>query len=100
MCSAPESAPDSAPARVGLTIADKVCALTKKVCRWPCGDPDHPDFHFCGRPVANRPYCDHHRTLAYKVPLTQRAQRVTSSGPPSGQLRVRAHAPQIQFHRS
>jgi hypothetical protein len=28
------------------------------VCRWPCGDPARPDFHFCGSPVASGPYCD------------------------------------------
>jgi hypothetical protein len=27
-----------------LTTAEKVCALTSNACRWPCGDPEHPDF--------------------------------------------------------
>src|SRR5262249_2436926 len=43
----------------GLTIAEKVYALAPEACRWPCGDPGHPDFHFCGDPVAKRPYCEH-----------------------------------------
>jgi DNA-binding transcriptional regulator YdaS (Cro superfamily) len=46
-----------------LTTAQKVCALTPEVCRWPCGDPGHPDFHFCGSLVARRP---HHRAMAYR----------------------------------
>ena len=54
----------------GLTTAEKVCALTPEACRWPCGDPGHPDFHFCGSPVARRPYCEHHRAMAYVAPLT------------------------------
>jgi GcrA cell cycle regulator len=30
-------------------------------CRWPIGDPQHADFHFCGaRRVAGRPYCAAH----------------------------------------
>jgi GcrA cell cycle regulator len=58
-------APDDAPAGVGLTTAEKVLALSPGTCRWPCGDPDHPDFRFCGSPVANEPYCDHHRAMAY-----------------------------------
>jgi hypothetical protein len=94
-----DHAPDDAPARIGLTIADKVCALTKEACRWPCGDPDHSDFHFCSSSVAHGPYCDHHRTMAYRAP-PQRAQGVTSSGRPSGQLRISTGAPRIQFCRS
>jgi hypothetical protein len=53
----------------GLTTAEKVCALTPEICCWPCGDLGHPDFHFCGSPVARRPYCEHHRTMAYVAPL-------------------------------
>jgi GcrA cell cycle regulator len=30
-------------------------------CRWPIGDPQHADFHFCGAPRASgRPYCQAH----------------------------------------
>jgi len=54
----------------GLTTAEKVIALAPGACRWPCGDPGHPDFHFCGDPVAKRPYCEHHRTMAYMAPRT------------------------------
>ena len=48
-----------------LTTAEKVCALTSNACRWPCGDPEHPDFHFCGDSVVKKPYCDHHRAMAF-----------------------------------
>jgi hypothetical protein len=34
-------------------------------CRWPCGDPGHLDFRFCGDPVVEKPYCDHHRAMAF-----------------------------------
>jgi hypothetical protein len=54
----------------GLTTAEKVCALTPEICCWPCGDPGHPDFHFCGSPVARRPYCGTHRAMAYVAPRT------------------------------
>jgi len=53
-----------------LTTAEKVIALAPEACRWPCGDPGHPDFHFCGDPVAKRPYCERHRALAYMTPRT------------------------------
>src|SRR5262245_22468759 len=69
--SAPEqSALAPAHANSSLTTAEKVYALAPKACRWPCGDPGHPDFHFCGDPVAKRPYCEHHRTMAYMAPRT------------------------------
>ena len=68
---------DSAPARLksavcaplptvpSLSAAEKVCALTPTACRWPYGDPRHPDFHFCGDPIAEKSYCKHHHALAY-----------------------------------
>ena len=48
-----------------LTTAEKVIALAPTACRWPYGDPRHPDFHFCGSPVARKPYCEQHHALAY-----------------------------------
>jgi hypothetical protein len=30
-------------------------------CRWPIGDPQRADFHFCGKQkVGGYPYCDFH----------------------------------------
>jgi GcrA cell cycle regulator len=58
-----------------LTTAEKVCALTPKVCRWPCGDPGRPDFQFCGNPVVSMPYCKNHRTMAYQAPRYQHSRR-------------------------
>src|SRR5262249_3840445 len=50
------------------TTAEKVCALAPNACRWPCGDPRRPDFRFCGSPVAEKPYCERHRAMAYTAP--------------------------------
>jgi GcrA cell cycle regulator len=42
-----------------------VDTLERNDCRWPIGDPRHPDFHFCGAPqVAGRPYCELHWRMA------------------------------------
>lgn len=41
-------------------------ALQSWHCRWPIGDPLEPDFAFCGRRVADRPYCGDHRAVAYQ----------------------------------
>jgi GcrA cell cycle regulator len=54
----------------GLGTAEKVVALGLADCRWPYGDPGHPDFRFCGDPVARAPYCAQHHSLAYLPPLT------------------------------
>src|SRR5262245_7629984 len=48
-----------------LSTAQKVLALGLGSCRWPYGDPRHPDFHFCGSPVARKSYCEQHHALAY-----------------------------------
>jgi hypothetical protein len=44
-----------------VTTAEKVAALTARACRWPFGDPQHSDFHFCGAAVVAPPYCEEHR---------------------------------------
>ena len=36
-------------------------------CKWPCGDPSHKDFGFCG--MSQSPgsvYCDEHTRVAYQ----------------------------------
>ena len=36
-------------------------------CRWPIGDPQRSDFHFCGKPkVADFPYCELHVRRAFQ----------------------------------
>lgn len=37
-------------------------------CRFPYGDPGHPDFLFCGSPKQRGPYCEHHARIAYQPP--------------------------------
>lgn len=44
-----------------------VDALTRTNCRWPYGDPDQPEFHFCGATsLTRRSYCGPHHRLAYQ----------------------------------
>ena len=41
--------------------------LEKGDCRWPIGEPRHPDFHFCGAPqFVDRPYCELHWRMAFQ----------------------------------
>ena len=40
--------------------------LKPNQCRWPIGDPDSENFHFCGKTVfTGKPYCYEHCRLAY-----------------------------------
>jgi GcrA cell cycle regulator len=41
--------------------------LTAATCRWPVGEPDEPDFAFCGAaPLRRYPYCVAHCLIAYR----------------------------------
>ncbi len=41
--------------------------LVESSCRWPIGDPQHDDFHFCNRSkVAGLPYCEFHARRAFQ----------------------------------
>ncbi len=40
--------------------------LTGETCRWPHGDPQSPDFHFCGaETVPGKSYCEFHNARAF-----------------------------------
>ena len=41
--------------------------LKSDQCRWPIGDPDSENFHFCGEQVfVGKPYCYEHCKCAYQ----------------------------------
>ena len=53
-----------------------ILTLTDRICKWPIGDPRHPDFHFCGRASAEGlPYCTEHARRAYQPPARRGAER-------------------------
>jgi GcrA cell cycle regulator len=50
--------------------------LTESCCRWPIGDPQQPDFHFCGKhKVPGLPYCEGHARRAFQPPQARRRDR-------------------------
>lgn len=56
--------------------------LTECSCRWPIGDPQHADFHFCGRnKVPLLPYCEHHARRAFQPAAPRRRDRVDIDKP-------------------
>ena len=57
--------------------------LTELCCRWPIGDPQQADFHFCGKKkVTGLPYCEVHARRAFQPPQARRRDRdYTPVGP-------------------
>lgn len=50
--------------------------LTECSCRWPIGDPQAVEFHFCGKnKVAGLPYCEFHARRAFQPAVPRRRER-------------------------
>jgi GcrA cell cycle regulator len=47
--------------------------LKESMCRWPIGDPQDDDFHFCGHEKASGiSYCEHHARVAFQPAARRR----------------------------
>ena len=61
---------------IPLNERRSIQTLTETCCRWPIGDPQIADFHFCGRKkIAGLPYCDFHARRAFQPPQPRRRDR-------------------------
>lgn len=50
--------------------------LTESSCRWPIGDPQHAEFHFCNRSkLAGLPYCEFHSRRAFQPVQPRRREK-------------------------
>ncbi len=50
--------------------------LTENCCRWPIGDPQLADFHFCGKDkTPGLPYCEFHARRAFQPAQPRRRDR-------------------------
>ena len=57
-------------------------------CRWPIGDPQEAEFHFCGKKkVAGLPYCEFHARRAFQPPQARRRARDRGAGRRAGAAR-------------
>ena len=70
-----------------LVIPEKerkyITTLTDSCCRWPIGDPQHADFHFCGKgKVTGLPYCEFHARRAFQPPQARRRDMGHAALPP------------------
>lgn len=77
----PDAEPFVPPAEelvIPLAERKTIQTLTECSCRWPIGDPQMSDFHFCGKPkVPGLPYCEFHARRAFQPPQPRRRERDT-----------------------
>ena len=60
---------------VDIPLAERksIQSLEEVNCRWPIGDPQEAEFHFCGRSkMQGLPYCEVHARRAYQPPQPRR----------------------------
>jgi len=71
-----EAEPYVAPAEeLVIPVAERrsIQSLEECSCRWPIGDPQDSDFHFCGKnKVPGLPYCEFHARRAFQPPQSRR----------------------------
>lgn len=68
------------PAEIEDVPGATILTLTDRICKWPIGDPRHPDFHFCGRGAhEGLPYCAEHARRAYQPPARRSSEREEGS---------------------
>lgn len=67
---------------VPITTRVTLMDLREAMCRWPLGDPNSPEFRFCGvkSPPGSGPYCRQHATIAYQ-PAQERRRRELARAP-------------------
>jgi len=57
---------------LGAALGAAAAVLAVTGCRWPHGDPRHPDFHFCDAPrVFGTSYCEAHLVKSSELSVTQ-----------------------------
>ena len=60
---------------IPLNERKTIQTLSESSCRWPIGDPQLADFHFCGKGKVNGlPYCEFHARRAFQPPQPKRRQ--------------------------
>jgi GcrA cell cycle regulator len=54
--------------------------LKEHSCRWPIGDPQHEEFHFCGKnKLPGLPYCEFHARRAFQPMQSRRRDQHAQS---------------------
>jgi GcrA cell cycle regulator len=76
LCDSEPYVPPAEELVIPLNERKYIQTLTESCCRWPIGDPQQPDFHFCGKKkVPGLPYCEVHARRAFQPPQPRRRDR-------------------------
>ena len=80
--------PDASPEAYTRTFEELVIPMKERAsiltlkdtsCRWPIGDPQHEDFHFCGKgKLDGLPYCEFHAHRAFQPAQSRRREPARS----------------------
>jgi GcrA cell cycle regulator len=68
----PEPFASSEDLAIPLDQRKRLANLEPQDCRWPIGDPQHADFHFCNRSKVVGSFCEFHARKAYLPPTVRR----------------------------
>lgn len=63
---------------IDIPIAERksLLELAESNCRWPIGDPQNAEFHFCNKgKLAGLPYCEFHARRAFQPAQPRRRDR-------------------------
>ena len=67
---------------IPLAERKSIQTLTESSCRWPIGDPQAAEFHFCGKSkVPALPYCEFHARRAFQPAIPRRRDRLEAEVP-------------------
>jgi GcrA cell cycle regulator len=67
---------------IPLAERKSIETLTECNCRWPIGDPQAADFHFCNqKKMAGLPYCEFHARRAFQPPQPRRREQREIAAP-------------------
>jgi GcrA cell cycle regulator len=70
---------------IPLAERKTIQTLSECSCRWPIGDPQTAEFHFCGKnKVSGLPYCEFHARRAFQPAMPRRRERVEQEMPAIG----------------
>lgn len=67
-----------------IPVAERksIQTLTESSCRWPIGDPQKAEFHFCGKgKVPQLPYCEFHARRAFQPVVPRRRDHRENDAP-------------------
>jgi len=74
---------------IEIPVAERktIQTLSECSCRWPIGDPQTSEFHFCGRAkVPLLPYCEVHARRAFQPVAPRRRERTDVEAPITASL--------------